>query len=291
MTETLETLDFQLHAEDGDPDRLIRGRVTRPGKEPSAQPAVIVVHGFKGFLRWGFFPELQRRIAARGLLSVAINLSGSGVGEDLESFTEDHAFFTSTPSRDVEDVERVRAAIEAGDVPALGGIDAERLALFGHSRGGGTALLAAERRGDYRAVATWAAVAATVRFPEETLRAWRAEGVVEIPNARTGQIHRLSTGWLDDAESNAAALDILAACGRSQTPTLLVHGADDESVPFAEGEALLEAFAPELAELIRIEGAGHTFGAVHPFAGTTPELENALDETTAFLAGRLGAAG
>jgi len=276
------TQHFELTYED-DAGRIVRGVVTRPAEQSADLPGVIVVHGFKGFLRWGFFPELQSRLAQAGLVSIAVNLSGSGVGEDLESFTDDEGFFTSTPSKDVEDVACVRSFLAASDL----GVDTSRLALLGHSRGGGTALLQAEEAGDYAAVVTWAAVSRTLRFPEETIATWRAQGALEIPNARTGGIHRLSSAWLFDAEDNAAALDIRAACARSSTPTLLVHGTEDEAVPFEEALLLEASFAPGTATLHGIEGAGHTFGAVHPMCATPSHLERAFGVTLGFLAERL----
>ena len=51
-----------------------------------------MLHGFKGFTRWGFFPELSRRIAESGMVAVRFNMSGSGVGSDPESFSEPDAF-------------------------------------------------------------------------------------------------------------------------------------------------------------------------------------------------------
>ena len=107
--------------------------------------------------------------------------------------------------------------------------------------------------------------------------------MLEVPNARTGQVHRMSVDFLDDVERNADALDVIAACQRSRTPTLLVHGEQDESVPFEEGLEIFEAFTPGRADLVAIEGAGHTFGAVHPYAGITPALEQAMKRTVDFL--------
>lgn len=267
-----------------EPSRVIRARVTRPEGDSEAWPTVVVLHGFKGFLRWGFFPELQDRLARAGFHSVAVNLSGSGVGEDLENFTDDQGFFNGTPSRDVEDLERVLEALTSGEIP---GADLQRLALFGHSKGGGTAILHAERSGAYRALVTWASVAASNRFDEATLAAWREEGVLEVRNARIGKLHRMGLGWLQDAEQNEAALDLTAACQRSSTATLLIHGDADQAVPHGDMQVLADAFPSGVAQQLLIEGAGHTFGAVHPWQGSTPELERALDASLAFLVEQL----
>ncbi len=283
--DSIDVQDFQLTYED-ELGREIHGLITRPGDAEGLLPTVIVVHGFKGFLKWGFFPELQKRLALSGFVSVAFNLSGSGVGEDMENFTDDDGFFASTPSRDVEDLECVRLFLENAELP---NVDPTRLALLGHSRGGGTVLLHAERDGRYFGVVTWSSVGATLRFPDEVLANWRRDGQVEVPNARTGQVHRIGVGWLDDAEENADELDIEAACSRSTTPTLVVHGTEDGTVPFDDAERLVAAFSPGVARLERIEGAGHTFGAVHPFQGTTEALERAFAATLGFLGACAGA--
>jgi len=268
---------------DDEPGRVIRGRVFSP-RNPQDRPGVIVLHGFKGFMDWGFFPELGRRLAASGRFAITFNMSGSGVGEDLLTMDDDVAFERNTPSRELEDLERVRAHAASG---AIAGLDASRLALLGHSLGGGMALLHAERRGDYRAVVTWASISRPDRYDEETARRWREEGFLAVPNARTKQTHRLGLAWLEDVTRNLEAFDMRAACARSRTPTLLLHGTADESVPFAEAQALEAAFArahePPVGRLVAIDEAGHTFGAVHPFAGSTPHLEQALAETSRFL--------
>jgi pimeloyl-ACP methyl ester carboxylesterase len=149
------------------------------------------------------------------------------------------------------------------------------------------ALLSAAHRGDYQAVVAWSAISRADRYDAETARRWREQGALEVPNARTGQVHRLGLGWLEDVERNSAALDIRAACGRSRTPTLLLHGTGDESVPFDEARALEAAFDPEVGRLVAIEEAGHTFGARHPYQGMTPHLERVIAETNGFLASHL----
>jgi pimeloyl-ACP methyl ester carboxylesterase len=216
---------------------------------------------------------------------VRFNFSGSGVGADRERFTDEAAFFANSPSRELEDVERVRAWLESGAAPE---VDARRLALLGHSLGGGVGLIHAARRGDYRALVGWSSVATFRRFPPEVEALWRRQGFVEIPNLRTKEILRLGPGWLEDLEHHGRALDVLEACRRLTTPTLLLHGTEDEAVPLHEGRALAEALAPGSGRLELVEGANHTFWAAHPLAGVPATLERVLQRTAGFLEGELG---
>jgi dienelactone hydrolase len=282
----IDERDFRIDDET-DPLRTLRGRVSTPAgaeEQGLSLPWVLVLHGFKGFFDWGFYPELTRRLCAHGLAVVRFNFSGSGIGETLGEFSEEEAFFENRPSREVEDADRVRTWIDSGAVPWL---DRERRALLGHSMGGGVALLHAAQRYDYRAVVSWAPVATFRRFPAEVEGLWRRQGYVEIPNMRTKQVHRLGLGWLEDIDANPRTLDIVGACRRLATPTLIVHGTEDEAVPLAEGRSLFEAFAPDVARMEVVEGANHTFWAAHPLQEVPPTLERVLSWSTGFLTTRL----
>jgi len=263
-----------------DPARIVRVRVERPDDD-LPRPAVLVVHGFKGFMDWGFFPELSRRLAGAGLVAVSLNVSGSGIGEDPERFTEEEAFAKNTYSKELEDLELVRGWVEARP-----GVDPTRVGALGHSRGGGVTLLHAAERGDYGAVVTWAAIDQVDVVDEATKASWRERGFVEITNARTGRAHRIDLDALRDIEQRGEALDILAACARLETPALVVHGAADEVVPASCGQRLAAALPRGLH--LEVDGAGHTFGGGHPYAGATPALEAVLDASTRFFVEHLG---
>jgi len=269
-----------------DPDRVIRGRVDAPADASADKlyPYVVVVHGFKGFMNWGFFPELGARLAAAGYAGVFFNTSSSGIGEDLENFTEVEAFERSTYSKDLEDIERVRAEARAG---TFEGVDPERVAILGHSRGGGVALIHAAEAGDLGCVITWAAIPSASRFDEETLTRWREEGHLEISNARTGQVFKIQLDGLHDYEANEERFDIPGAAGRLRAPTLLVHGTGDESVEH-ESLDILAAARGEGATLLSVEGAGHTFGIKHPMTETDPAFEEVWAHTRTFLDEHLG---
>lgn len=264
--------------------RELHGVVDLP-ERPGRRPAVVVCHGFKGFMEWGFFPPLAELLAGRGYAVVRFNFSGSGMRPGDELVTDVAAFRAATFSRDVEEVLEVLGAV--GHDVAADRADPERLALLGHSRGGGAAVLAAAERADLKALVTWAAVSRFDRQPEEAKAAWRAQGLLEVVNARTGQELEIGVEVLDDLEARREELDVQAAAERVTAPWLIVHGADDESVS-VEDARRLDGRATADRELLIVPGGSHTFGAVHPFQGPTPELIRVFNATQTWLRRHLG---
>lgn len=230
-------------------------------------------------MEWGFFPGLAHLLGERGFTVVRFNFSGNGMRPGDEEVTDPQAFATATFSQDVEDLLALLSAL--GDGVGDGLVDRDRIGLFGHSRGGGTSILAAADTrwiDTLRALVTWSAVATFDRLDDTEKLVWRQKGSIPVVNARTGQEIDLDRIVLDDLERHREALDILAAAGRRRAPWLLVHGDDDETIPVAEARALTEHAAGE-GVLLEIPDASHTFGATHPFAGPTPELIAALNAT------------
>ncbi|MFT5154601.1 MAG: pimeloyl-ACP methyl ester carboxylesterase [Planctomycetota bacterium] len=238
---------------------------------------------------WGFGPLLQNRIAQAGLASVAFNCSGSGIGEDLSTFSEEEAFAKDTYSRQLEDTARVREAILAG---TFSKVDTRKGGLLGHSRGGGMGFVHAARAnakvpGDVAALVTWAAIEDADRFGDELKNEMRSKGHILIPNARTGQPHRIDRTALEDLEANRQALDILAACKQLSIPALVVHGTADFAVKVAAADKIHDALASSDKRKLIIEGAGHTFGAAHPFQESNAVLDQVIDTSVSFLAEQL----
>ena len=256
----------------------------RAGGRDTPRAAVVTVHGFKGFKDWGMWPPFAERLARAGVTAVSLNLSGSGV-DNSGSFRFPERFGHNTFSAELEDLGRVIAALYRGD---LGVAIPSSLGLVGHSRGGGMSLLRAVRDSRVRALATWSAISTVERWREPERERWRRTGVQEVRNARTGEVLPLYTDVLDDIEKHAADLDIQAAAARIAVPWLLVHGAQDEAVSIAEANRLAEVAGGPRTEVLIIEGAGHTFGAVHPWTGSNPALDRVFDATLSFLAKELG---
>ncbi len=259
------------------PHGPLRGDVYLPDT-PLGAPVVIGCHGFKGFKDWGFWPETGRRLTGAGLALVTFNFSGSGIGENPTDFTEPDRFTADTVGKQLDDLGRVLDAVGRREIP-LGGADVRKVGALGHSRGGGVALVRAGRDPRIRCLTTWAAVSTFRRFTDADAALWRKQGFLEVVNSRTGQVFRMGVGFLEDLESHPEAYDPVAAARRLRVPYLIVHGTRDDAVPPEEAQRLARAADPGLAKLMLVEGAGHTFGAAHPFEGTPPELDRVLTRT------------
>jgi uncharacterized protein len=234
---------------------------------------VVIVHGFKGFKDWGFFPWLGQRLLQHRLAVCRFNMSRSGIGDDPESFDRLDLFEDDTYSIQLADLRAV-VRFAQQQLPSLSTF------LLGHSRGGGIALLAAAEVKNLCGVAAWSPIARCDRWDDATKRDWRVRGFLDNINQRTKQNMRVSTAVLDDYEANRERLDIARAVERLRVPLLVVHGGRDESVPVGEGRSLA-SLIPD-ASLLIVDRAGHTFNAIHPLIHVPFELILAAEASAHF---------
>lgn len=262
---------------------VLQGLLNLPASGGPA-PAIVAAHGFKGFMEWGFFPYFADLLSDRGFAVVRFNFSSAGMRPGDELVTDREAFRRGTVGENLAELTAVLEAVADGGI-APGAIDPARISLFGHSRGGGAALLAAAQpawRDRIRALVTWASVGTFDRLTEEQLADYRRRGEFEILNVRTGQRLMLGLEILDDLEAHRAERDLTAAAARRTAPWLIVHGDRDETVPHAEAEALDRA-AGGSHRLLIISGGDHGLGGRHPFPGPRPELIQALNATQSWF--------
>jgi uncharacterized protein len=261
-------MQFTIRSREGLP---IRGDLDAPA-EPRA--LVVLIHGFKGFKDWGFFPWLAERLCDEGFAVCRFNMSRSGIGENPVTFERLDLFAGDTYSGQLADLRDVVAHAQSAfpDLPTF---------LLGHSRGGGIALLGARDVPRLAGVVTWSAIARTDRWTDEMKQRWRADGFREEMNARTKQMMRMSVAILEDVETQRERLDILAAARELEVPLLVIHGARDESVPVGEGQEIAAQGAD--VSLMVIGAASHTYNAIHPLIHVPFELSLAAEIACRFI--------
>ncbi len=282
----IETEQFELSRErpGGGKPLVVRGEAYHPDPATRTGRTVVICHGFKGFAHWAFFPYLARELAKSGMRAITFDISGSGIGPDRENFSQLEEFATNTFTQELSDLDQVIAEARGRRWLQNG------FGLFGHSRGGGVAILHAGHDRNVKALVTWAAISSPFRWSDSDVAAWRQRGYTDIHNSRTGQDMRLSTAILNEVESlGKTKLDISSAARRIAVPWLIVHGDADETVPLKEGE-LLNDLSPGRATLWKVEGGNHGFGASHPVTDAPEILALVTRGTVAFFSEHLGRA-
>lgn len=242
-------------------------------------PLILILHGFKGFKDWGFFPDLARTLTYSGYVTLTMNFSRNGIGADHNKFTELERFASNTYAHELSDVSTVLQAIRDQQI-GRNVVNPERVGIIGHSRGGAVALLSTlDHQEQIGALVTWSSIAYLNRYSEEQIDQWNKQGYIEIENSRTHQIMRINKTFWEDIVKNKDRYDLLGRIGELSVPALFIHGDADESVPCSESEQLFERCGSSTRRLELIEDAGHTFGIRHPFEVRTRAYEMVLDLT------------
>ncbi|MDB5056514.1 MAG: alpha/beta hydrolase [Bacilli bacterium] len=272
---TIEKKSFTL---DLGQDLYIRGE-TRTLNDGILKPVLLINHGFKAFKDWGFFPYIAEWFAQQGLFTVLFNFSKNGV--HLSDFDELDKFADNTYSQEQRDLEALFNSIKTGILPLAANADRNQIIVLGHSRGGGNSLIFAAEHPDIRAVISWNGIAYANLFDEAFEAEARKNGIAFIRNTRTKQQMPISQGFFDDLQNNSKRFDILAQFAALTIPVLIVQS-DQDSDQHLFAASQFREVAPHQTHLT-IAGGNHVFGAVHPFQGTTPQLEEALKCTYLFL--------
>jgi pimeloyl-ACP methyl ester carboxylesterase len=241
-----------------------------------AKSLIVIAHGYKGFKDWGMFPYVAEVLSQEHEV-ITFNFSHAGIGEDLQNFTELEKFARNTYTREIKDMEILLSYLSQhhkfGSLP---------LFLLGHSRGGGDCLLyALDHPGEITGVISWNGITDLDLFTEEQKREMRENGRTHVLNGRTGQQMPLDAVIIEDLEQQAERYNLLERMRAAGFPVILIQGSQD-SERLRRGSEQLTALRPDI-RWVQIPGGNHTFGSVHPYEGTTPQLEQAIAASLEFI--------
>lgn len=266
MTTCPTTPDWTIPGSDDQP--ILGNTDLPPGGIEAARGVVLLCHGFKGYKDYGFFPPLAAALAAAGLIAHRFNFSHSGMTANPATFERPDLFERDTWSKQIADVVALAAAIKSRALP---GADLP-LVLFGHSRGGITALLAAMELGDaVDGLITAAAPHRACTLDDDQKARLRKSGRLVSPSARTGQDLCIGADWLAEIEAHPDRFDPVRATSRLRCRHLVIHGRDDTTVPWTAAHAIHDAPGTGPHRTLEIlDRAGHTFNAPNPMPPDAP---------------------
>lgn len=257
------------------------------GNQNTARPTIIFIHGFNGFKDWGHFDLIADAFAMAGFTFIKFNLSHNGTTVQRPTeFVNLQAYGNDKFSTDLDDIGLVINYLHSKECVFKNAMDLNKLYLVGHSRGGALTILKAAEDARIKAIATWGSIISTKHFwtPENVETVLR-DGVVYVPNSRTGQQLPLYRAYYEDVLLNEERLDVKENFIKLQIPVLVAHGDADTSISVAFADKLSE-WKPDVEKFI-IEGANHTFGGKHPFVEEElPVHTNILVEKTVDFFGR-----
>lgn len=257
--ETLTFQSFTLYSSKG---IRLQGEV-KTLDDGKPHPVIIVSHGFRGHKDWAFWPEATNRLAEEGFYTVSYNFSRIAAKED--GLEEGIIADASTFSQELNDLETVLHAVRNGDLPRPQASDRTKVGLLGHSRAGGSSILAASEQ------------------PERisALAVWNG-GPPPSRQLQPGEpVSLLEQAVQEDWDRNERRFNIRAAFTRLRLPALLVQG-DQDREPLLEQLRFFQEESPH-QQYVLVEGADHTFNTVHPYEGTNVQLKTALQATIEFF--------
>jgi dipeptidyl aminopeptidase/acylaminoacyl peptidase len=251
------------------------------------KPAVIYAHGFNGFKDWGNFDIIARQFAEAGFVFIKFNFSHNGTTPaQPEDFADLEAYGQNNYTKELYDLQVVIDWALNNQNPHANNIDANKLYLIGHSRGGGIVILKASEDKRVKAVATWASVSECKTpwgsWSEQKLQEWQQAGVQFYLNSRTRQQMPLYYQLYEDYMANKERLNITKAIKALSIQLLICHGTKDEAVPVTKAYELKNA--NPTAELFLVE-SDHVFGRRHPWPeAELPEpMQQVVDKTIRFF--------
>lgn len=180
-------------------------------------PLVILLHGFTGWKEEKHIETLAEELVKNGIAALRFDAPGSGESEG--TFAEDY-----TLTNYIACVEDVLAWAQASP-----GIDPERVAIWGHSMGGFTALAAAVRYTGFKALCCCQPSSGPKTMKPGEKEAWEATGWQSFSNDHFQDVHLPYSFYLEretyHARNEAPQLRI---------PSLFIAGTHDRSVPLED---------------------------------------------------------
>ena len=231
----------------------------------AAKPVIVFCHGFKGFKDWGTFNLIAEWFAEKGYVFAKFNFSHNGTTLShptdfiaVEDFGNNNFLFELNETKSV-----INFIIDYQFSEFK--VDKTHISIIGHSRGGGTAILAGAQHHSIKKIIGWAPVHEFLKYwDDETLEKIKRDKVLWIENARTKQRLPMYYQYWENYEKNIDQLHIPTFVQQLTKPLLVLHGKADGALDFNHSIEI-KSWNPNQVTLELFENMNHTFGGKQPW--------------------------
>jgi pimeloyl-ACP methyl ester carboxylesterase len=246
-------------------------------------PLILFAVGLNGFYNFSLWPYMRQQLQQAGISSLAFNYSHGGVVGDSDFFDDLEGYEKNTVALRVMDTEFIIDQLETDLFSHH-----KKPILFGHNLGGAVISFVAENPAYQDKIdgLIYLATTKTIDFlSDDIMQQWKKDRIYYRENGRTKQKLPQGEAFLLEILDCEQGFNVERAVTHVVKPVLMLHGNKDEVVPY---QASLDLFAciqiPHPANKLKvIEGGDHILNAPHPFQGTTPQIESALQEITDWM--------
>lgn len=223
----------------------------------SSRKVLVMCHGFHGAAHDSHEAALE--VQAAGYNALTFDFRGCGASGGNR---------TSVGFWEVNDV---IGAVEY--VKTRSEVDPEKIAVFGYSMGGATAIMAAQRCPDIKVLVTDCAFASLDTVLSVNFRYFYR--LPRFPFARTAVWWSKRFAKIGKLKIDPVASHLQMAEEGRAVPHLIIHGGKDEAIPVSEAQVLYDA-APGPKELWIIPEANHVAAAYHDRADYVRRIDKFL---------------
>ena len=247
-------------------------------------PFVLLLHGFRAFNTWGFFPYFATRLAESGFIAGCLDFSLNTLLDKEKQWFDMDRFRKNTVTQMITESKMLISNLEHffKSNNLINKWNGE-IYLLGHSLGGALAIAVADNVSIVKKLVTICSISDIDIYTIRQKEKWESLGYKEFIDTNTGQNIILDVDFLQDRLTYTGDKSLAAMVSRLKIPTYFIHTEADATVSPKSLEILAASFSnKKLLKTELIPKANHLLNCVHPFEETNFALEHIINNVILF---------
>ena len=251
-----------------------------------SKPIVLLIHGFRAFKDWGFFPYFAEKIAKFGYFASTIDFSLNTLLDAEKCLFDMERFSKNTVTQEIIEAKLFLALLNNEKI--VGEKFAKywngEIYLIGHSLGGALAIMTADGLQNVKKLATICSIFDFDIYTERQKDDWVKKGFKEFTDSTTNQKFVLDVNFLLDRLTYSGEKSLTAVVSRLNIPYYILHTEADATVSPKAATILANAVSDKnFLQMDIIKAGNHLLNSSHPFRETNPVLEKIISSILDFF--------